>query len=350
MDCEKYLIPKLEKNNDDVLKMDDYFNIENLRVNFKTFAGEKNILNIERLNLEKGEAFGLVGESGTGKSVLAQAILGLLSTPPGVIESGSIRFDGEDLLTKNSKELRRIRGKRIAMIFQDPMSTLNPVFTVGTQMIRVIRQNRGFNKKRAIQTAIEKIEQVKIPDPEDILRCYPHELSGGQRQRIIIAMALSCNAELLIADEPTRNLDVTIQAGILKLISRLQRDLQVTVLFIANNLGLVSATCDRIGILCGGEIAESGETQRILTSPIHPYTKALIQAMPKDKHSRIEITDLLNNGENGEQESRCRAYSFCRDRQQICRQQVPKLTAVENFHWVSCHRVSKSGEHQGKVN
>ncbi len=263
--------------------MKNYFEIENLQVNYQTYEGEKNILDIEHLVLEKGKTFGLVGESGSGKSVLAQTILGILSRPPGVIKKGKIFFNGEDLLSKSEKAMRKIRGKQISMIFQDPMSTLNPVFTVGTQITKVIQQNQGVNKKEAIKRVIEKIELVKISDAQGIMHAYPHELSGGQRQRIIIAIALSCDAELLIADEPTRNLDVTIQAGILKLIAKLQKELNVSVLFIANNLGLVSATCDHLAMLHKGKIIEVGTTKDVLRNPQHSYTKAFIKAIPKEK-------------------------------------------------------------------
>jgi len=269
--------------------MKNYFEIENLKVDYRTYKGQTNILDIEHLVMEKGKAFGLVGESGAGKSVLAQTILRILSRPPGIIKSGKILFNGENLLSKSEKEMRKIRGKKISMIFQDPMSTLNPVFTVGTQITRVIRQNQGVNKKEAIKRAIKKIELVKIPDAEGIMDAYPHELSGGQRQRIIIAIALSCDAELLIADVSTRNLDVTIQAGILKLIARLQEKLNISVLFIANNLGLVSATCDHLAMLHEGKIIEMGNTKEVLHNPQHPYTKAFIKAIPKDTNSRIHF-------------------------------------------------------------
>ncbi len=328
--------------------MNPYFQIKNLKVNFKTYEGEKNVLDIERITLEKGKAFGLVGESGTGKSVLAQTILGLLSVPPGRIKSGTIEFNGEDLLSKKSAELQKIRGKKISMIFQDPMSTLNPVFTVGTQITRVIRQNRNVSKKEATQIAIEKIELVKIPDPVDIMRSYPHELSGGQRQRIIIAMALSCEAELLIADEPTRNLDVTIQAGILKLISQLQKDLQVSVLFIANNLGLVSATSDDIAILHKGKIVETGKTKHVLKAPQHPYTKALIQAMPKNKHDKINIANLIPRNDLETPSHGCRIIDMCSDKEDRCRQTIPMLTSNDGSHFVACHRFANTG--QGQVN
>ncbi len=255
-----------------------FFEVQNLKVGFATCEGVKEVLNIEYLALEKGKSFGLVGESGAGKTVLAQTILGIINTPPGIIESGRIMLNGEDLLAKNAAQMRAIRGRQIAMIFQDPMSTLNPVFNVGTQITRVIRKNRGKSRAEAEAIALEKLAMVKIPDPENILRSYPHELSGGQRQRIIIAIALTCDAPFLIADEPTRNLDVTIQAGILKLLDRLQAELNMSMLFIANNLGLVSATCSRIGILHQGRIVEMGDTVEILRRPQHPYTQSLIRA------------------------------------------------------------------------
>ncbi len=265
--------------------MPDYFAIENLKIGFKTFEGRKGILDLDRLTLAQGRNLGLVGESGVGKTVLAYAILGLLDTPPGYIEGGRILFKGEDLLQKTQSELRRIRGREIAMIFQDPMSSLNPVFTIGSQMIRVVRRNQGVGTRAAEKIALEKIDLVQLPDKKNIMGKYPHELSGGQRQRVIIALALCCGAEFIIADEPTRNLDVTIQAGILKLLARLQRELKVSILFIANNLGLVSATCDRVAIIKQGRIVEQGPTREVLTNPQHPYTRLLIDAVP-DKKSR----------------------------------------------------------------
>lgn len=261
--------------------MERYFQIEDLKVNFKTFEGEKKVLDIGRLAFDKGETYGLVGESGVGKTVLALTILRLLPTPPGIIPSGKILFNGEDLLKKSEAEMQKIRGKRISMIFQDPMSTLNPVFTVGEQIIRVIRKNKEVSKAEAKTMALEMIELVKLPDGGNIMGKYPHELSGGQRQRIIIAIALSCGAEFLIADEPTRNLDVTIQAGILKLIAELQKKLGITILFIANNLGLVSVICDKVGILRQGEIVEMGTVKEVIRAPRHPYTVTLLNAIPK---------------------------------------------------------------------
>lgn len=328
--------------------MKNYFEIQNLKVLYRTYEGEKTTLDLEHLVMEKGKTFGLVGESGSGKSVLAQTILGILLRPPGIIKSGKIFFNGEDLLSNSEKDMRKIRGRKISMIFQDPMSTLNPVFTVGTQITRVIRQNQGVSKKEAIKRAIEKIELVKIPDAEDIMRSYPHELSGGQRQRIIIAIALSCDAELLIADEPTRNLDVTIQAGILKLIANLQKELNVSVLFIANNLGLVSATCDQLAILQKGRIVETGTTRDVLHNPRHPYTRAYIEAILKDTQPRTQ------SGQSGKENSAqvdsigCSNINLCGDRLDKCEQTMPRLRQLSETHFVACHRVEEKMENEGE--
>jgi oligopeptide/dipeptide ABC transporter ATP-binding protein len=280
--------------------MGKYFEIKNLRIKHKTFEGEHTVLDIDYLGIDKGESFGLVGESGAGKTVLGLSILKLLSTPPGIIESGEILLEGEDLLKKTEAEMRTIRGGKIAMIFQDPMSTLNPVFNVGYQMSKIIIKNQGLSKKEARQKALEMVTLVKLPDPEEILEKYPHELSGGQRQRIIIAMALSCGAEFIIADEPTRNLDVTIQAGILRLIDELRRDLGITVLYIANNLGLVSATCKNMGILKEGRIVERGDVKEVLSNPKDPYTRVLIDAITPNKSRSGE--EGSGSGEDGEEE------------------------------------------------
>lgn len=271
--------------------MGKYFELKNIKVNHKTFEGVRTVLNIDYIGLDKGETYGLVGESGSGKTVLALTIQKLLSTPPGVIESGEIWLDGENLMAKSEREMRYIRGKKIAMIFQDPMSTLNPVFTVGYQMIKVIMKNQGLNAKESHKKAVEMITTVRLPDPEEIMEKYPHELSGGQRQRIIIALALCCGAEFMIADEPTRNLDVTIQAGILKLIDELSRTLGITVLYIANNLGLVSATCKRMGILQNGVVVEQGNVADVLEHPQNPYTKILLDAITPNRNRSGETKE-----------------------------------------------------------
>lgn len=258
-----------------------YFEIKDLRITHKSYEGIKEVLNIEHLAIERGETYGLVGESGQGKTVLALAIQKLLACPPGRIESGEILLEGRDLLKLSPRQLQRtVRGSRIAMIFQDPMSCLNPVFTVGSIMTDVLRaRRRGLSRKDATREAVSLLREVKLADAESILSKYPHQLSGGQRQRVIIALALACGAEFLIADEPTRNLDVTIQASILKLLKELQQKHGMTVLFIANNLSLVSAFCDRVGILYGGRIIEENDTAALIAAPQQDYTRVLLDAV-----------------------------------------------------------------------
>ena len=264
-----------------------YFEINNLHITHKSYEGVKDVLNIEHLAIERGETYGLVGESGQGKTVLALAIQQLLACPPGKIESGEVLLEGENLLKLSPRQMQqRVRGSRIAMIFQDPMSCLNPVFTVGSIMTDVLRtRKKGLNKKKATEEAADLLREVKLADAESILSKYPHQLSGGQRQRVIIALALACGAELLIADEPTRNLDVTIQASILKLLKELQQKRGMTVLFIANNLSLVSAFCDRVGILYGGRIIEENTTAKLITDPQQEYTKVLLEAVRTESRS-----------------------------------------------------------------
>ena len=264
-----------------------YFEIRNLRITHKSYEGVKDVLNIEHLTIERGETYGLVGESGQGKTVLALAIQQLLACPPGKIESGEVLLEGENLLKLSPRQMQqRVRGSRIALIFQDPMSCLNPVFTVGSIMTDVLRtRKKGLSKKAATGEAADLLREVKLADAESILSKYPHQLSGGQRQRVIIALALACGAELLIADEPTRNLDVTIQASILKLLKELQQKRGMTVLFIANNLSLVSAFCDRVGILYGGRIIEENTTAKLITAPQQKYTRVLLDAVKTESRS-----------------------------------------------------------------
>lgn len=275
--------------------MENYLEIKNLKVDYKTFDSEKNVLDIDHLEIKKGTTFGIVGESGAGKTVLALTILRLLATPPGVIRSGEILLNGEDVLKKSHREMEKIRGSKIAMIFQDPLSSLNPVFTVRQQLIDVVLAHNNLSKKQAGKVVLEMIRKVKLPDPESTLNKYPHELSGGQRQRIIIAMALLCGAEFLIADEPTRNLDVTIQAGILKLISDLQKEFNITVLYIANNLGLVSATCDEVAVLKDGKICEQGSAKTLIDDAKHEYTRKLISVITPENKTQSEDCNYDEN-------------------------------------------------------
>lgn len=313
-----------------------YLHIKDLKVNFKSYEGTKTVLDIDEIKINKGEAFGIIGESGTGKTVLALSIFQLLEMPPGEIVSGEIFLDGVDLLKKTQKQMEReVRGKKISMIFQDPMSTLNPVYTVGKQIINVISQNQGLNKKDTYNKALEMLRLVELPDAESVMDKYPHELSGGQRQRIIIALALSCGAGFIIADEPTRNLDVTIQAGILKLIKELQKTLNVTVLFIANNPGLISATCDNTAVLYKGTIVEQGKTKEVLRNPKHPYTFTLLNAIPRNKKDKVLLNKVLQLHEEANPEGACIYYNKCIKRQDSCKI-IQQNVHIDGSHYVKC--------------
>ena len=279
-----------------------YFEINNLVVKHKGFDGIKTVLDVDHLEIQKGETFGIVGESGQGKTVLALSSLQLLQCPPGIIESGEILIDGEDILKKSQRQMQSmVRGNKIAMIFQDPMSCMNPVFTVGHVMIDVLCQNhKGMSKKEAQTEALRLLEEVKLADAESIMAKYPHQLSGGQRQRVIIALALCCGSEFIIADEPTRNLDVTIQASILKLLKELQQKHGSTILFIANNMSLVSAFCDKVAILHDGKIIEQGPVRDVVANPRHDYTKTLIHAAKPEivKEERKPSDEVLLKVQN----------------------------------------------------
>jgi len=311
-----------------------YLKIKDLKVNFNSYDGKKKILDISNLEINRGETYGIVGESGAGKTVLALSILKLLDMPPGEIESGEILLEGEDLLAKSNKELQKnIRGKRISMIFQDPMSTLNPVLTVGSQLDRVLYENHKLEGKEARKEALKMVKTVRLSDPERLLKKYPHELSGGQS-----ALALICGAEFIIADEPTRNLDVTIQAGILKLIKHLQKTMNVTVLFISNNPGLISAMCDKAAILYKGRIVEMGTTKEVLKTPIHPYTYALLNAIPKNKDNKIDLSEIIPSDDGFIPIAGGCIYSNrCLNQDEKCNLQQ-KLRHIEGTHYVRCFK------------
>jgi oligopeptide/dipeptide ABC transporter ATP-binding protein len=316
------------------MRMSEYFEIKHLSVGFRTFEGVHNVLNIESLRIGRGETYGLVGESGAGKTVLALTILGLLPKPAGIVHSGEIWLDGEDLLKKPEHELyAHYRGKRITMIFQDPMSTLNPVYTVGQQLGRVIETQQQLRGEANTRKTLEMLQVVKLPDAANTLKKYPHELSGGQRQRIIIAMALACGAEFLIADEPTRNLDVTIQAGILKLMAELQHEFKMSVLFIANNVGLVNVVCKNAGILYKGKIMEDGPSELVIHSARHPYTQTLISAIPRHKSEKLKFADvaLKPDAPDG-----CPYYARCPIAEAGCAASMPMLAPIQDDQKVAC--------------
>jgi oligopeptide/dipeptide ABC transporter ATP-binding protein len=314
--------------------------IEGLKVGFRSLGRHKDVLDLDYLEVRRGESYGLVGESGSGKTVLALSIARLLRVPPAEISADTLILGGHDVMKCSKKEMRRIRGREVAIIFQDPMSSLNPVFTVGSQLIGIVRKMHGRRGGQTREKALELIKLVGLPDPVEMLEKYPHQLSGGQRQRIIIAMALACEPEFLIADEPTRNLDVTVQAGVLKTMTRLKSDLDASLLFIANNFGLISAVCDRVGILLDGTIVESGTVDEVLEDPIHPYTKMLLRAVPSaDERAETGI----NNGTLGQVVTGtgpgskvCPYFKRCEESVASCSTARPSRVNVGGTHEVAC--------------
>lgn len=251
--------------------------LENLSVEFYKNGEYHEVLSIKALKVKEGETFGIIGESSSGKTVFALSILKLLERDVSKVYCTKMILNGIDITNKSEREMqKKIRGSEVTMIFQDPMSSLNPVFTVGKQMNNVLKRHYKYDNKTARLKAIELLIKVQLPDPDDVYNKYPHELSGGQRQRIIIALAIGCNTKLLIADEPTRNLDVTVQAGILKLIDELQKEFNMTVIYLANNPGVVSLVCKRTAILKDGKIIEDGLTSQVLKRPREDYTKLLL--------------------------------------------------------------------------
>jgi oligopeptide/dipeptide ABC transporter ATP-binding protein len=288
------------------------------------------------LTLGAGETLGIVGESGSGKTTLALSLLRLLP-PAGRIVSGEIRFEGDDLLRKSNAEMRRIRGKRIAMILQDPMASLNPLFTVGDQVAEPIRVHEGASRRRAWGRAQELLKAVRISAPETRVREYPHQLSGGMRQRIVGAIAISCEPRLLIADEPTTSLDLTIQAQYLNLLRDLQRAHRLTLIFITHNLGIVAKMCDQVAVMYAGRLVESGPVGRIYNAPAHPYTRALLESIPRLGDSRKRLTAI--DGQPPDPialPGGCAFHPRCPKVMERCRAEAPPELRVGASHASRC--------------
>ena len=315
--------------------------VKDLNLDFKTSRGVLKALSGISFDVQRGEVFGIVGETGCGKTVTGLSVLRLLPRSA-KITNGLISFDGANLLDLPTSEMERVRGGKIAMIFQDPSSSLNPVFTVGSQIMRVIRLHTDLNKKQADERASETLTAVGLPDVKRIMSSYPHQLSGGQQQRVMIAMALSCRPQLLIADEPTTALDVTIQAQILILLRDLQKQFNISVILITHNLGVVAQTCDRLAVLYAGRVAEIGTAQDIFNNPQHPYTRGLMNAIPKPgsrgkKMAAIPGTVPSNPGivKGCPFADRCE-FSFER-----CTQETPSLFDVSDGHQSACFLVNQ---------
>ena len=264
----------------------DVLAVKDLHVRFDTPSGAVRAVNGVSYALGHGETLGIVGESGSGKSVAALAVLGLIPQPPGTVWGGGILFAGEDLITLPKAKLRTIRGNKIAMIFQEPMTSLNPVFTVGAQIAETVRNHRGVGRREAMACAVEMLAKVGIPLPAQRVKEYPHQLSGGTRQRVMIAIALACNPTVLLADEPTTALDVTIQAQIMDLLMTLQSEYGTAIVLISHDMGLVAETCDRVAVMYAGKVVEQASAGRMFSNPLHPYTAGLLDSIPRLRTDR----------------------------------------------------------------
>jgi oligopeptide/dipeptide ABC transporter ATP-binding protein len=310
--------------------------IENLYIEFETPNGRLKAINGISLEVLPGEIFGIVGETGCGKSITGLSVMQLLPQTARVTE-GSIVFNDIDILKQSEAEMCQIRGRQAAMIFQDPNTSLNPVFTIGQQMDRVIRTQLGLSKRNARIRSAEMLTAVGLPDVERIYKSYPHQLSGGMKQRAMIAMALSCRPSLLIADEPTTALDVTIQAQILTLLKELQHQFGVTILFITHNLGVVAQFCGRMAVLYAGRVVEMATTETIFSAPHHPYTTGLMKAVPKPGSRGIQLTAIPGNvPPNPGEIAGCAFASRCALVMEICTQEQPPFREVGPNHYSAC--------------
>ena len=314
--------------------------VKNLKVSFATSKKELIAVRGISYQLNQGEILALVGESGCGKTVSALSILRLIQEPPGKIVSGEILFAGKDLLKLKKKELQDRRGKDIAMIFQDPMTSLNPVLTIGEQIIETLLRHTSLSRKKAREKSFRLLEQVEIPSPEQKLDQYPHQLSGGMRQRVMIAMALSCSPRILIADEPTTALDVLIQAQILSLLKKIKNDTQMSILLITHDLGVVAEVAERVMVMYAGEIVESGSVYDLFRSPLHPYTIGLMESIPTLESTQQKLSKLKEISGTVPSLSQvpfgCPFHPRCSAAETRCKTDKPKLKKISQTHSVSC--------------
>lgn len=324
--------------------------IKDEKLSFFTPAGEVKALNGVSFSMNEGEVLGIVGESGSGKSVTAYSIMGLTAYP-GKLIGGTIYFNGHQIEKMSEKEMRKIRGNEVSIIFQDPMTSLNPVYTIGNQITEVIRLHTGKSKKEAYDRAKELLELVGINEPTKRLKQYPHELSGGMRQRVMIAIALACEPKLLIADEPTTALDVTIQAQILELMQELRQKLGMSIIMITHDLGVVASMCERIAVMYAGHIVEYGTADEIFYEPKHEYTKGLINSIPKLSAQEVERlvpiegqpVDLLNPPAG------CPFAPRCANCMKICLREMPPKTELSDTHYSHCWLLQKEEFEKGET-
>jgi len=312
--------------------------VDRLTTRFYTWAGVVSAVEDVSFHVDRGETLGIVGESGSGKTVTALSILGIVP-PPGKIVAGSIHFKGRELVGLGEREMQGIRGREIGYIFQDPTTTLDPVYTVGEQIGEVIRRHQNASRRDASVKARELLGLVEIPDPEVRANQYPHQLSGGMKQRIAIARALSCNPSLLIADEPTTSLDVTIQAQVLEMMDDLKARLNMSMILITHDMGVVAETCDRVVVLYAGQVCETGTVEEVFESPKHPYTEALLTSVPHLALSKEKLMVIPGTIPNLlDPPTGCRFHPRCKYAERVCADEIPVLQQFEEDRKVACHR------------
>ncbi|MCU0559858.1 MAG: ABC transporter ATP-binding protein [Desulfobacterales bacterium] len=315
--------------------------VDDLKTHFLTFEGVARAVDGVSFHLAGGETLGLVGESGCGKSVTALTAMGLIKTPPGRIAGGRIRFKGQDLLCLSPAEMRHIRGNRISMIFQEPMTSLNPVFTVGDQIAEMFVFHRQAGARESRERAVEMLRKVQIPNPEKRAGEYPHQLSGGMRQRAMIAMALACDPEILIADEPTTALDVTIQAQILELMLQLKQDTAAAIIMITHDLGIIAETAQRVVVMYAGRVVEEASTAALFEEPLHPYTQGLLRSVPRMGHRARYGRQRLAEIEGMvpslyELPEGCAFHPRCREARAVCRREEPQIRQLDGGRRIRC--------------
>ena len=319
--------------------------VKDLVTSFDTDAGELTAVNGVSFSVDAGQTLAIVGESGCGKSVTSLSIMGLLAKPAGSIRSGSIQFEGQELVGAPQSDLQNLRGNRMAMIFQEPMTSLNPAFTVGEQIMEGLQMHLPLNSSQAHDRALEMLKKVRIPAPEKRMNDYPHQLSGGMRQRVMIAMALSCNPKLLIADEPTTALDVTIQAQILDLMRTLQVETNTAIVLITHDLGVVAEVADQVVVMYAGQVVEQAPVQALFDSPQHPYTVGLLGSIPHLDEVQNRLASIEGQVPNPLQRpAGCSFAQRCPFVQMQCTTEKPKLLEINSGHWSACLRAPLQAE------
>ncbi|UXR70531.1 ABC transporter ATP-binding protein [Staphylococcus sp. IVB6246] len=321
------------------MKDKELLKVKDLCAGFEINGQRYNAISNINLTINKGEVMGIVGESGSGKSVLSMSIMHLLPDKIGEIHSGEVHFKQKRIDHLSMNDFNKIRGNELAMIFQEPMTSLNPVFTIGNQMVEMMVNHMDINKAQAKERAVTLLKQVGIPRADEVVNSYPHQLSGGMRQRVMIAMAISCSPELLIADEPTTALDVTVQAQILELLKFIQLENDMGIIFISHDLGVISEVCDNVAVMYAGEIVERASVEDIFNAPKHPYTQLLIKAIPRldVKQYKLETIKGTVPGLDEMPEVGCKFANRCPHAMPVCTQQNLKTIHIDDSHYVSCH-------------